>query len=157
MIDETLIAHQLCPKTADEYDYWWSHCCINMKWLARLFRSTSQQLYMKVVWKTSESDTVITWGVSKIFKWIQHGAKWLKHQFMANGKNRFLPFSKGVDTGWNMKLWGVARTSSCHFQVARTSSCHFQRVSTPPETWSYGEWQEPVLAIFKWQVPILAT
>ena len=78
--------------------------------------------YMKVVWKTSESDTVMLWGVSRIFKSIQHRAKWLKHQFMGNGKNQFLPFSKGVNTSWNIKLWGVARTSSCHFQSVSTQA-----------------------------------
>ena len=33
--------------------------------------------------------------------------------------------------------------------MARTGSCHCQRVSAQAELVSYGEWQEPVLAIFK--------
>ena len=37
------VAHQSCPSTADEYDYWWSHCCIKMKWLARLQKHLSDQ------------------------------------------------------------------------------------------------------------------
>ena len=47
---------------------------------------------------------------------------------MGSGKNRFLPFSKCVDTGWIIKSWGVARTGPCHFKVARTGSCHFYSV-----------------------------
>ena len=40
--------------------------------------------------------------------------------------------------------------------MARTGSCHFQSVSRQAELASYGEWQEPVLAINKWQEPVLA-
>ena len=31
--------------------------------------------------------------------------------------------------------------------MARTGSCHFESVSRQADTVSYGEWQEPVLAI----------
>ena len=40
--------------------------------------------------------------------------------------------------------------------MARTGSCHFESVSRQAETVSYGEWQEPVLAIFKCQKLVLA-
>ena len=46
--------------TADEYDYWWSHCCIKMKWLVRLHRSTSQKDYLKVVRKTSDVIDIVS-------------------------------------------------------------------------------------------------
>ena len=58
-----------------------------------------------------------------------------------------------------MTLWGVARTGSCHFK----------RGIRGAEMSSYGEWQEPVLAILivtqdraerecygEWQEPVLA-
>ena len=34
----------LCISTADEYDYWWSHCCIKIKWLARPQKHLSEGL-----------------------------------------------------------------------------------------------------------------
>ena len=53
--------------------------------------------------------------------------------------------------------------------MARTGSCHLKKVSSGAESWRYGEWQEPVLVIFKacrdsaetwsygkWQEPVLA-
>ena len=39
-----------------------------------------------------------------------------------NGKNWFLPVSRRVDTGWNRKLRGMARTGSCHLQSVSTQA-----------------------------------
>ena len=65
--------------------------------------------------------------------------------------------------GWLPKLFEVARTSSCHFQVARTGSCHlwFDVIGSGKNRFlpfsNYGQWQELVVAIHKWQEPVLAT
>ena len=78
----------------------------------------------------------------------------LNCQVMGSGKNQFLPFEEGSQSGWNVKLWGVARTGSCHLKRGLRGA----------EMWSYGEWQEPVLAtllfdmfvIVHWQELVLA-
>ena len=49
---------------------------------------------------------------------------------------------------------------TCHFIDLKNGkshwTCHCESVSRQAELVSYGEWQEPVLAIIKWQEPVLA-
>ena len=133
------------------------------------------------------------------FKNCKNSEHRLYWEFMVSGKNWFLPISSCSE--WQepvlaiLKLWGVARTSSCHLKTCRhrlkelvmgsgknwylpfksymewqepvlatLEACRhrlkelvmgsgknqflpFESVSTQPERVSYGDWQEPVLAI----------
>ena len=78
---------------------------------------------------------------------------------MGSGKNRFLPFQSYME--WQelvltiLKLWGVARTSSCHLKNCKNSEhrLHWEVMVSGKNRFlpfpNYVDWQELVLAIFK--------
>ena len=117
-----ICAHQSCPSTADEYDYWWSHCCIKMKWLARLQEHLSDH--------SSEG------GVEDFCNWYKiHDTE--KEQNEWNHLRWMWVEGCGKVKSANMVLineW----VNKCVFSCTKEA-----------EEGSYGEWQEPICPIYR--------
>ena len=104
------------------YDYWWSHCCIKMKWLARLQEHLSDH--------SSEG------GVEDFCNWYKiHDTE--KEQNEWNHLRWMWVEGCGKVKSANMVLineW----VNKCVFSCTKEA-----------EEGSYGEWQEPIWPIYR--------
>ena len=146
-----------------------------MKWLARLFRRTSQKSYLKVVWKTSENCLCFGVFLSLLYSFfLLFDCFFCLFVYLLVSLFVCLFVCLFVSAFLNLKVaspMGLATFKRCRHQAESGSygkwpvpwdlpllfflsgkshgTCHFLMVSTPAESGSYGEWQVP------WDLPLL--